>query len=292
MVAWMDGWVGGGLGDWPGGLSTAARPSLPCSLFRTDVELCEVLAEAFSVGRCFGVWWSVYSLGPRVSITVKTLRDLRAPLSVVVGWRHPESRAPLLLLLSFVALLGRWFKLWCSALVQCSPWIKGQGTSWNEDALEGPPKPPQTTWKPRDKSICSLFCFMCMCRLFHCWVMVMPPWENCTKMGDTKTASGTEETYPLGNGYCVRMAEESRWDLRIHAWLWLHVCRLPAGHSKAVTWWVYCLRGMTESKMLPQWGLPACVHAMEAFATELVNPDSRFALVFCTKRAKKDLLCL
>lgn len=49
---------------------------------------------------------------------------------------------------------------------------------------------------------------------------------------------------------------------------------------------------MTESKMLPQWGLPACVRAMEAFATELVNPDCGFALVFCKEGAKKDSLCL
>lgn len=49
---------------------------------------------------------------------------------------------------------------------------------------------------------------------------------------------------------------------------------------------------MTKSKMPPQWGLPACVHAVEAFATELVNPDCGFALVFCKQRAKKDSLCL
>lgn len=38
----------------------------------------------------------------------------------------------------------------------------------------------------------------------------MPPWENCTKMDDSRTPLGTEEIYPLGNEYCVRVAEESR----------------------------------------------------------------------------------
>lgn len=39
--------------------------------------------------------------------------------------------------------------------------------------------------------------------LLYVYVQILPllAWENCTKMGDTRTASGTEETYPLGDGY-------------------------------------------------------------------------------------------
>lgn len=70
--------------------------------------------------------------------------------------------------------------------------------------MEGPPKPPQAKRQER----LQLSCFTCMCSLFHCWVMLMPPWENCTEMGDSRTESGTEEIYPLGNGYRVRMAGE------------------------------------------------------------------------------------
>lgn len=49
---------------------------------------------------------------------------------------------------------------------------------------------------------------------------------------------------------------------------------------------------MTKSRIAPQWGLPARVCAMEACATELVDPDCGFDLVFCKERAEKDSLHL
>lgn len=144
-----------------------------------------------------------------------------------------ESRAPLALLLRS----GRacqlcdpsWLELWCSALGQCSPWIKGQGTSWNERRLGRSSQASSSNVKAQRQEDLQLSCFMCIGSLFPFWVMLMPEWENSTEMGDSRTAPGTG-IYPLGNEYCARRAEGSRWNLQIRAWLWWRVCRFPGGH--------------------------------------------------------------
>lgn len=125
LLGWMVGWMVVKVAD----LGAWALPALlPVG------DWCWALGRARWGLFCWKLFWDL------VDSPLSRIHSFHCcySLSIVVGWRHPGSRAPLTLLLrsveglgSFVALHGQWLKLWGSTLVQSSPWIKGQGTSWN-----------------------------------------------------------------------------------------------------------------------------------------------------------------